>query len=63
MYNSARITGALDAITRAALGRSVRYDAAATMKAREGQFFASATDWVVELFGGIHLRYACARCH
>eukprot|EP00974_Lingulodinium_polyedra_P071086 6880034-Lingulodinium_polyedra.AAC.1 len=22
--------------------------------------FASATNWVVEVFGGVHLRYACA---
>eukprot|EP00974_Lingulodinium_polyedra_P099907 9678755-Lingulodinium_polyedra.AAC.1 len=28
----------------------------------EDELCASAADWVVELFGGIHLRYAHARC-
>eukprot|EP00974_Lingulodinium_polyedra_P048292 4636456-Lingulodinium_polyedra.AAC.1 len=32
IYKSARIAGALDAITRVALGRNVRYYAAATMR-------------------------------
>eukprot|EP00974_Lingulodinium_polyedra_P104063 10072813-Lingulodinium_polyedra.AAC.1 len=33
------------------------------MKAMQAELFVSATDWVVELFGGIHLRYACAYCN
>eukprot|EP00974_Lingulodinium_polyedra_P081046 7850204-Lingulodinium_polyedra.AAC.1 len=29
----------------------------------ENELFASATDWVAEIFGGIRLRYACAHCN
>eukprot|EP00974_Lingulodinium_polyedra_P125733 11195606-Lingulodinium_polyedra.AAC.1 len=52
----------MDAITRAGLCRDIRFQALATMRAMSDQLFASATDWNVELFGGIHLRYVCAHC-
>eukprot|EP00974_Lingulodinium_polyedra_P086518 8382738-Lingulodinium_polyedra.AAC.1 len=45
-----------------ALGKEV-VPASRLAKAFTDQAFAKATDWVVEIFPGVHLRCSCNTCH